>query len=82
MRVLLLPYPIYFAVGLNDVQIIFVLSGPNDPDREKRQVGPPMSSVNRRMRTVVVYETRIATKAYCVAAGTEKYLYKAVRWLT
>jgi hypothetical protein len=50
---LLLSYPIYFAVGLNVVQIVFVLSGPNDPGREKRQVGPPMSSVDRRMRTVV-----------------------------
>ena len=53
MRMLLLSYPIYFAVGPNDVQIVFVLSGPNDPDREKRHVGPPMSSVDRRMRTLV-----------------------------
>lgn len=48
MLMLLLSYPIYSAVGLNDVQIGFVLSGASDPDHERRQAGPPMSFVGRK----------------------------------
>lgn len=42
-----------------------------------------MSSIDRGMCVIVGRsETRIVTKAWCAAASTEKFLYKAVQWLT